>query len=100
MLLGYQTCSQFTAFDIMGQTGGRLCVQLANGKKLVSARTYDTGHGKVPFFPILQYTVDRTNIIPYLKRYSPAYVDAKHIFNGVPKNLWPPGSAALLAAQH
>lgn len=99
MVLGQVAMSGFTEFDVMGHTGGRLAATLASGQKLQSAHTYDTGHGNIPFFPISIYPVTIHNLIPYLQKYSPDYVDAKAVFKGIPEAKWPAGTKELLASQ-
>ena len=86
LLTGEVAMSGFTQFDVMAQQGGRLTAQLARGEKLKSKFSYDTGHGKIPFFPIRIYPVTLANLVPYLKQYSPVYVNAKTVFEGIPES--------------
>ena len=91
------TLSSFTRFDVMGQTAGELCVKLARGESLDISETYDAGNGvKIPFVAVEDFNVTRDNLVSYIKQYSPAYVDAQAIFQGIPKELWPDGAEALL----
>jgi D-xylose transport system substrate-binding protein len=98
MVLGEANMSGFTEFDVMGKTGGELAVQLAQGKKLQSDRTHDTGDGEVPFFPISIYPVTIDNLVEYLTKYSPSYVDANAVFEGIPESKWPKGAKELLGS--
>ncbi len=95
IILGQMAMSSFTRFDVMGKTAGEICVKLAKGQQVKSNSTYDTGQGKVPFFEIEHFSVTRNNIVDYLKQYSPSYVNAKAIFEGVPRDKWPPGADKL-----
>jgi D-xylose transport system substrate-binding protein len=88
--------SSFTRFDDMGKRGGELAVQLAKGEEIRSDVTYDTGAGKVPLFVIESFPVTRENVVDYMRRYSPNYVNARSVFRGVPKSQWPEGAAELL----
>jgi D-xylose transport system substrate-binding protein len=87
--------SGFTQFDVMARTAAQLAVKLAKGQSIATSRTYDTGVGKVPFYPVRIYPVTVKNAVPFMKKY-PSYADPKHILFGVPKKLWPKGAAALL----
>ena len=95
-MLGRQfNTSGFTQFDVMAQTAAQLAVKLAKGEKISSPQTYDTGKGKVPFFPIKIYPVSRSNMVDFMKKY-PSYADPRHILFGVPQSQWPKGAAALV----
>jgi D-xylose transport system substrate-binding protein len=87
--------SGFTQFDVMARTAAQLAVKLAKGQSIETSRTYDTGAGKVPFYPIRIYPVTRANAVQFMKQY-PSYADPKHILFGIPENQWPKGAAALL----
>ncbi len=99
VLTGDFAITRFTKYDVMGTTGGQLAVKLAKRETLSSKSTYDTGEGKIPFFPIDQGPIVKDTLVAYLKVYSPSYVDAKAVFQGIPSNLWPPGAAELLNSQ-
>lgn len=97
MVLGKMTLSAFTPTDDMGRIGGELCVKLANGEELGLDKTYDAGDGITqPWHPIESINVTKDNMIEYLKKYSPEYVDAQAVFRDVPQDLWPSGAAELL----
>jgi D-xylose transport system substrate-binding protein len=93
MLQGTMTASAFTRFDGMGRTAGQLAVQLARGKPLTSDFKFEG----VPWFKVESFIVTKRNLVPYLRQYSPQYVNAKHVFRGIPETQWPPGAKALLA---
>jgi D-xylose transport system substrate-binding protein len=95
MLARQFNTSGFTQFDVMAQTAAQLAVKLAKGESISSPQTYDTGAGKVPFFPIKIYPVNRSNMVSFMKKY-PSYADPKHILFGVPRSQWPKGAAALV----
>jgi D-xylose transport system substrate-binding protein len=95
---GKMAFSSFTRFDEMGTTAGELCVKLARGEKVSSDQTYDTGAGTVPLFPVESYNVTKDNLVEYLERYSPSYVNARSVFRGIPRSQWPEGASELLAA--
>jgi ABC-type xylose transport system substrate-binding protein len=95
MLLRQFNTSGFTQFDVMAKTAAQLAVKLAKGEAISSSQTYDTGAGKVPFFPIQIYPVSRANMVSFMKKY-PSYADPKHILFGVPQSQWPKGAAALV----
>lgn len=95
MILGQFNTSGFTQFDVMAKTAAQLAVKLAQGQSISSPQTYDTGAGKVPFFPIQIYPVSRANMVSFMKKY-PSYADPKHILFGVPESQWPKGAAALV----
>jgi D-xylose transport system substrate-binding protein len=95
---GTMAFSSFTPFDEMGSKAGELCVKLARGEKVASSVQYDMGAGKVPHFPIPSYNVTKDNLIEYLRKYSPSYVNADEVFRGIPKSKWPTGTAELLAS--
>lgn len=95
ILEGRMAMSSFTQFDQMGETAAKLCVLLAEKKPLPAAPTYDSGSGAVPFFEIPFFAVTRDNLVSYLQKYSPSYVDAKAIFAGIPRDRWPAGADKL-----
>jgi ABC-type xylose transport system substrate-binding protein len=98
ILEGKMNMSSFTRFDEMGKQGGELAVRLAKGEELTSDTTYDTGAGEVPLFVIESYPVTKDNLVEYMKQYSPAYVNARSVFRGVPKSEWPEGAEELLGS--
>jgi D-xylose transport system substrate-binding protein len=90
------TLSAFTPCDEMGRAGGEICVKLAKGEPLGLLKTYDVGNGiKQPWYPIASYNVTKANMVGYLKRYSPAYVNASAVFKGIPESQWPAGAEEL-----
>ncbi|MBB3394231.1 substrate-binding domain-containing protein [Rhizobium sp. BK060] len=94
---GEMTLSAFTKADEMGRIGGEMCVKLAKGESLGITKTYDAGDGIVlPWYPIDSINVVKDNMVPYLKGYSPFYVDAKAVFKDVPQDKLPQGAAELL----
>jgi D-xylose transport system substrate-binding protein len=95
MCLRQFNMSGFTQFDQMAKTAAQLAVKLAQGQSISSPQSYDTGAGKVPFFPIGIYPVTLKNVVAQMKKY-PSYDDPRHILFGVPKSKWPKGAAALL----
>ncbi len=102
IILGELTVSRFTRFDVMAKTGAKVAIELAQGKRLTSAATYDTGNGAVPFFPIPQFNVDKSNVISYLARYAkayPGYLNVKRVFRGIPQDKWPAGADKLVGAK-
>ncbi len=46
--------------------------------------------------PVEDRDITRENMVEYLKQYSPVYVDAKAVLDGIPKDKWPEGAEALL----
>ena len=97
ILQGKMTLSAFTPTDDMGRIGAEMCIKLARGEKLDLQKTYDAGNGiKQPWYPIDSINVVRDNMTPYLKKYSPFYVDAKAVLKDVPESQWPAGAAELL----
>ena len=96
IVLGEQQMSVFTPFDEMGKTAGDLSVKLAKGEQLSAGQTFPVDGGTVPFFPIPTQIINRDNVVEYVKKYSPDYVDAKIAFGGVPKDKLPQGAAELL----
>jgi len=98
ILLGEYTLSVFSQYDIGAKVAADLAIKLANGQNITSPLKFDVGHGKtVPFFKVPVMEIRRSTLVPYLKAYSPGYVDAKQVFEGVPKSKWPAGAAELLA---
>jgi D-xylose transport system substrate-binding protein len=95
MVLGQFNTSGFTQFDVMATTAAQLAVKLAKGQSISSPQTYDTGAGKVPFFPVKIYPVSRANMVVFMKKY-PSYADPTHILFGIPRSKWPKGAAALV----
>jgi D-xylose transport system substrate-binding protein len=96
ILQGYMTCSSFTQFDTMGTTGGEMAVKLAKGEALAATSNYDGGKGwSVPLVTIPSFNVTRENLVDYLKKYSPQYVNAQEVFRGIPQSLWPAGADKL-----
>ncbi|MEU9823105.1 substrate-binding domain-containing protein [Pseudonocardia alni] len=98
ILLGEQTATWFTEADTMGRTAAELCVKLANGETVTAERSYPVTGGEVPFFVIPIIKITAANMVEYVKKYSPAYVDAKAVFQGIPADKLPPGAAELLAS--
>lgn len=99
ILMKEQDFSVFTKYDEMAKTAADLSVKLAKKEALSTARTFPVASGKsVPFFPIESYLVNRDNMVEYLKRYSPGYVDAQIVLRGIPENMLPPGAKELLKA--
>lgn len=97
ILLGNMALSSFTLFDQMGTIAGELAVKLAKGQDLGITQTYDAGNGvTIPYMPVEDRDITRENMVEYLKKYSPVYVDAKAVLEGVPKEKWPKGAEALL----
>jgi D-xylose transport system substrate-binding protein len=95
MIQGQFNMSGFTQFDLMAKTAAELAVDLAKGKKINAPETYDTGAGKVPFFPIELYPVTKDNAVEFMSKY-PDYADPQRILFGVPESQWPEGAAELL----
>lgn len=99
IVLGEQAMSTFTPYDEMGRTAGDLCAQLARGETIRSHETYPIpGGGSVPWFPTASVSITRDNLVDYVRKYSPQYVDVQLIFGGVPQNLLPAGAKELLLA--
>jgi D-xylose transport system substrate-binding protein len=97
ILMGDLTFDIFTKCDEMAQTAAELSVRLAQGKSVSGSRTYPVPGGKsVPYFPIDSYAINRDNMVEYLKKYSPAYVDARTILQDIPDDKLPPGAKDLL----
>lgn len=97
ILLGNMALSSFTLFDKMGTIAGELAVKLAKGEDLGITQTYDAGNGlAIPYMPVEDRDITRENMVEYLKQYSPVYVDAKSVLEGVPKEKWPQGAESLL----
>lgn len=97
ILQGKMNLSAFTPTDDMGRIGGELCVRLAKGEALNLERTYDAGDGiKQPWYPLDSINVTKDNMVEYLRKYSPGYVDARAVFRDVPESEWPAGAAELL----
>ena len=93
---GKMALSSFTRFDEMGKVAGELAVRLAKGEKLGIKGQYDAGKGVLlPHVPIEDFNVTRDNIVAYIKRYSPDYVDVAAVFKGIPKAQWPAGAEEL-----
>lgn len=97
ILLGNMALSSFTLFDEMGTVAGNLAVKLAKGEDLGITEAYDAGNGvSIPYMAVEDRDITRENMVEYLKQYSPVYVDAKAVLDGVPKEKWPEGAEALL----
>jgi D-xylose transport system substrate-binding protein len=97
ILKGEMTLSAFTQTDDMGRIGAEMCIKLAKGEALGLTKTYDAGNGIVqPWYPIDSINIVKDNMVPYLKKYNPFYVDAKAVFKGIPQDQWPQGAAELL----
>jgi D-xylose transport system substrate-binding protein len=97
ILLGDQAFSVFTKYDEMAKRAADLSLQLAEGKTVSSSRSYPAPGGKsVPFFPTDSYEINRDNMVEYLKKYSPAYVDAQAILKGIPADKLPAGAKDLI----
>jgi D-xylose transport system substrate-binding protein len=100
ILTGELTFDVFTRCDEMARQAAQLSVQLAQGKAISSERRYPVpGGGSVPYFPAESYVINRDNMVEYLRRYSPGYVDARVIFRGIPAERLPQGAQALLEVQ-
>ena len=93
---GKMNFSTFTRFDVMGRTAGELCAKLAKGEAINPPMKYTAGDVTVPLAPIEAFHVSRDNLVEYLDQYSPAYVDAKTIFKGLPADSLPAGAEKFL----
>lgn len=84
MLLGRMMVSNFTRFDTMGATAGELAVKLAMGEAVEAPMTYLVkGEIEVPMFPIEDVNVSLENMAEYFEQYSPGYIDAKAVLQGL-----------------
>jgi D-xylose transport system substrate-binding protein len=97
ILMGELTFDVFTKCDEMARQAAELSVQLAQGKTISGKRRYPVrGGGSVPYFPTESYAINRDNMVAYLKKYSPSYVDARVVLQGIPEDKLPPGAEDLL----
>jgi D-xylose transport system substrate-binding protein len=59
---GDLTISNFTPFNVMGETAARLAAAVLNGEDLNTSGTYDNGAGEIPWEQIRAFNVDRENL--------------------------------------
>jgi D-xylose transport system substrate-binding protein len=85
--------SSFTRFDVMGKTAGDLAVRLANGEALDAPLEYVSGDVTIPLHPVEDFNVTRDNIASYFEQYSPGYVDAVAVLQGLSDDILPDGVA-------
>lgn len=67
---GDLTISNFTPFNVMGETAARITAQILNGEELQTSATYDNGAGQIPWEQIRAFNVDRSNIDSFVQDYS------------------------------
>jgi D-xylose transport system substrate-binding protein len=96
ILTGQMAVSLFTKFDEMGVKAAELCVKLAKKEQLTGYQSEDFGYGAIPFVEIPFIGVRRDTIVDYLEQYSPSYVDAAAVVEGVPESQWPSGLKELV----
>ena len=85
--------SSFTSFDVMGQNAGDLAVRLAKGESIDAPMIYMAGEAEVPLHPVEDFNVTRGNIAAYFEQYSPGYVDASAVLQGLSDDMLPEGVA-------
>ena len=93
ILEGKMNLSSFTRFDVMGNTAGELAVRLAKGEAISAPLEYKTGDVTIPLHPVEDFNVTRDNIAEYFGQYSPGYVDASAVLQGLPDDILPDGVA-------